>query len=78
MFSLLHLLFGCPHNQYTFPITVKPGKTRPAAAALTGTYVVCLECAQEFPYDWREMKVVSRCGKNAGADCSTEIAARAA
>jgi hypothetical protein len=22
-------------------------------------YVVCLDCGKEFPYDWREMKVIS-------------------
>jgi hypothetical protein len=28
------------------------------AAAVTGTYVVCLDCGKEFPYDWAEMKMV--------------------
>jgi predicted protein tyrosine phosphatase len=32
---------------------------RNQAAALTGTYVVCLDCGKEFAYDWQEMKVVS-------------------
>jgi len=32
---------------------------RPQAGALTGTYVVCLECGREFPYDWEEMKVIT-------------------
>lgn len=26
---------------------------------MTGTYVACLECGKEFPYDWQEMKIVS-------------------
>jgi hypothetical protein len=26
---------------------------------LTGTYVACLDCGREFPYDWREMKVIT-------------------
>jgi hypothetical protein len=50
-------LFGCWHNHYSFPITVKKGR-RSAAALLTGTYVVCLDCGKELPYDWKEMKVV--------------------
>ncbi|HET9742748.1 MAG TPA: hypothetical protein VFQ00_08365 [Terriglobales bacterium] len=28
-------------------------------ASVTGTYVVCLDCGKEFPYDWQEMKLVS-------------------
>ena len=51
-------LFGCWHGCYSFPITVKRGR-RSAAAAVTGTYVVCLECGKELPYDWHQMKIVS-------------------
>jgi hypothetical protein len=57
--SLVDLLFGCSHSNYSFPQTVKAGHSRPAAAAVTGTYIVCLDCGKEFPYDWRSMKVVS-------------------
>ncbi len=28
-------------------------------ASVTGTYVVCLDCGKELPYDWNSMKVVS-------------------
>jgi len=28
-------------------------------SALTGTYVVCLDCAKELPYDWQEMRIVT-------------------
>lgn len=59
MTRILDYLFGCSHKNYSFPITAKPGKSRSEAASVTGTYVVCLECGKEFPYDWREMKVVS-------------------
>jgi hypothetical protein len=58
MVNLLDLFFGCWHKNYSFPITVKTGKRRTGAAAATGTYVVCLDCGKEFPYDWRAMKVV--------------------
>lgn len=57
--NLLDLFFGCWHKNYSFPITVKPGQRRTGAASATGTYVVCLDCGKEFPYDWRSMKVVS-------------------
>ena len=53
------MFFGCWHKNYSFPITVKPGKRRSEAASVTGTYVVCLDCGKEFAYDWRAMKVVA-------------------
>ena len=56
--SLVNAIFGCWHRNYSFPITAKRGNRSPAAA-VTGTYVVCLDCGQEFPYDWREMKVLT-------------------
>ena len=52
-------LFGCWHSHYSFPITVRGGARRKGAAALAGTYVVCLDCGKEFPYDWQEMKVIT-------------------
>lgn len=55
MFKLLDVLFGCSHSRYTFPRTAKSGSP---AASTTGVYVVCLDCGREFPYDWRQMKVV--------------------
>ncbi len=57
--SLLDVLFGCWHKRYSFPITARPGKRRSPAAALTGTYVVCLDCGREFAYDWAAMKVIN-------------------
>ena len=49
---------GCWHSHYSFPITVRPGLRR-GASNVTGTYVVCLDCGKELPYDWKEMKVIS-------------------
>jgi len=54
--SLFDMLFGCWHTRCSFPITVRGKLRRRAAASVTGTYVVCLDCGQEFPYDWNEMK----------------------
>ncbi len=59
MSKLFDVLFGCPHKRYTFPLTAKAGQRRSQAAAVTGTYVVCLDCGREFPYDWHQMKLVS-------------------
>ncbi len=66
MRNVLDVLFGCWHKNYTFPITTKAGQRRSEAAAVTGTYVVCLDCGKEFPYSWEEMKVVSVLRKPAG------------
>jgi hypothetical protein len=58
MFSrVFESLFGCWHSRYGFPITLKRGR-RSAAALVTGTYVVCLDCGKELPYDWQQMKIV--------------------
>jgi len=59
MANLFDAFFGCGHSNYTFPITVRPGSRRNSAATLTGTYVACLDCGKEFPYDWQEMMVVT-------------------
>jgi hypothetical protein len=57
--SLYEALFGCRHSRYSFPMTVRGSARRPQAATLTGTYVSCLDCGKELPYDWQEMKVIS-------------------
>jgi hypothetical protein len=45
-------LFGCRCNRgrESFPIT--PRKR----GRLQKTYVVCLDCGTEYPYDWRTMQ----------------------
>ena len=55
--KLFDAVFGCWHSHYSFPITIRPGSRRSQAASLTGTYVVCLDCGKEFPYDWKTMKL---------------------
>ncbi len=57
--SMFDAFFGCSHKRYSFPITAKPGQRRSEAASITGTYVVCLDCGQEFAYDWQEMRFVN-------------------
>jgi hypothetical protein len=58
MSGLFNFLFGCYHKNFSFPITKKRGQRLSPAASLTGTYVVCLDCGKEFPYDWQEMKII--------------------
>jgi hypothetical protein len=64
---VLDAVFGCRHSRYSFPITVRHSSIQVPvpAAALTGTYVACLDCGRELPYDWRTMKVVTRSRENA-------------
>ena len=57
--NLFNALFGCWHMHCSFPITVRAAPRRTSASTPTGTYVVCLDCGKEFPYDWQEMKIVS-------------------
>ncbi|HSB75700.1 MAG TPA: hypothetical protein VLC12_08620 [Terriglobales bacterium] len=57
--DLWDVFFGCRHRHYSFPISSKILKQRSPAAGVTGTYVVCLDCGQEFAYDWEQMKVAS-------------------
>lgn len=56
--SLFDMVFGCSHKRCSFPITVRNKQRRSPAASVTGTYVVCLDCGHEFPYDWNKMKMV--------------------
>jgi len=58
--KLFDMLFGCSHKRCSFPITVRGKQRRSPAASLTGTYIVCLDCGHEFPYDWNEMKMVDQ------------------
>jgi hypothetical protein len=53
--SLLNYMLGCSHRRTTFPLT--PSRKMACASNRHGTYVVCLDCGQEFRYDWKEMRV---------------------
>jgi hypothetical protein len=53
--SLLNSIFGCSHRRTTFPLT--PSRKMASASNRHGTYVVCLDCGQEFRYDWKAMRV---------------------
>lgn len=51
--TVLNAVLVCHHRRTTFPVT--PGRT---AAALRRTYIVCLDCGAELPYDWKHMRVI--------------------
>lgn len=59
MISFIKTLFGCSHQRTTFPLTPGrriAGQSAPNATR-NATYVVCLDCGQEFAYDWSQMRV---------------------
>ena len=53
--SVLNLLFRCSHRRLTRPVT----PVSRAGVPQGPTYVVCLDCGHEFPYDWNAMKIVT-------------------
>jgi hypothetical protein len=52
---LREMLLGCRHRHLSFPITIRAGGHR--SAHKVGPYVVCLDCAKKFSYDWEEMRL---------------------
>lgn len=60
MGGLWNLFFGCWHEHTTFPFTSR--RQNPAGGQRPGatweTYIVCLDCGQQFPYSWEQMKVL--------------------
>ena len=76
--DVLDMLFGCSHKRYSFPLTARPGQRRSEAASVTGTYVVCLDCGKEFPYDWQEMRFVSSRPRNEAIKEAAESYAKSA
>jgi hypothetical protein len=48
--SAYQVLFGCNHRNYCFPRQDQEGTE----------YVVCLDCGNEFTYDWERMRAVRR------------------
>ena len=52
-------LTGCMHENYSFPLTPTGTlRLRVRVSRRTGTYVVCLDCGREIPYDMERMKVL--------------------
>jgi hypothetical protein len=62
--KVMDALFGCIHANYRFPRTLKPVRNSEGVPSKPRTYVVCLDCGQDVPYDWDNMKVMRK-GKNA-------------
>jgi len=56
--AMLRAVFGCAHQRTTFPLTPTSHRGAPGRpAAIAATYVVCLDCGNEFAYDWTRMRI---------------------
>jgi hypothetical protein len=55
--TLLNALFGCSHRRTTFPISPTGEFALFKPHTRGSTYVVCLDCGQEFAYDWQRMHI---------------------
>ena len=51
--TVLNLLFNCPHRHLTRPFT----PVSHTGVVHDQTYVVCLDCAKQFAYDLRSMRI---------------------
>ena len=50
--KLVDFFFGCPHQDWSFPITM-------LIHGRKVTYCRCLQCGERRPYDWERMKFVT-------------------
>ncbi len=76
LMRLLDWLFGCPHNNCTFPLRMR---NRVNASTTThSAYVVCLTCGKEFPYDWEKMRTIWTPGREWEAETAETYVERAA
>ena len=56
--AVLNKLLKCRHRRRTFPMTPTRGPARGTGTTHgASAYVVCLDCGQEFAYNWIEMRV---------------------
>jgi hypothetical protein len=51
--NLVNLLFRCPHRRLTRPFTPMTKAGQPHSQS----YVVCLDCAKQFEYDFENMRI---------------------
>lgn len=46
----------CPHRRLTWPISPRRQDVK-RFGPKPRPYVVCLDCGQEYAYDWQQMKI---------------------
>jgi len=47
-------MFDCYHTHLTRPIVLNSVQLLDSHECQPGTYVLCLDCGREFPYDWKD------------------------
>ena len=57
--------FDCLHLNHSFPKTPKPVSNSQGVPSKSRTYVVCLDCGKNVPYDWKLMRVIKEENKAA-------------
>ena len=60
--SIIQTIFGCAHRKTSFPLTPirRLGNTaRATSESKAQTYIACLDCGKELPYDWDTMQKVA-------------------
>jgi hypothetical protein len=63
--SLFQALFGCAHPKTTFPLTpIRRGRiaAHSNTESKAQTYIACLDCGKELPYDWNRMREIKNSG----------------
>ena len=55
--SLIKALFSCSHRKLAFPITLRHNPRVPGSRYGRRTYMICLDCGKELPYNWDEMRM---------------------
>jgi hypothetical protein len=54
--AVLRMIFRCSHRNMSRPMTpARRCGVSPNASG--GTYVVCLDCGTQLPYDWEKMRL---------------------
>lgn len=49
---------GCAHVKMSFPRTRGEKEAIDNQVTLPKTYVVCLDCGKELPYNWEKMQIL--------------------
>ncbi len=57
--GVLGWLCGCAHRRTTFPITLR-ADAGGRQSTQTETYIACLDCGRQLPYDWTNMQIAKR------------------
>jgi hypothetical protein len=76
LFWVFDALLGCSHRQTTFPQTpARRSQLTIDGTPRKATYVVCLDCGQEFDYNWTEMRLGSALSASAYSGSASPLPA---